>query len=35
VEFLPRLDLVRASCEEIAKAHAMRRFTGHLDGIKP
>lgn len=35
VEHLPRLDLVRASSEEIAKAHAMRRFTGHLDGPKP
>lgn len=35
VEFLPRLDLARASCEEIAKAHALRRFTGHLDGPKP
>lgn len=35
VEFLPRLDLARASCEEIAKAHAMRRFTGHLDGLTP
>jgi predicted dehydrogenase len=35
VEHLPRLDLVRPSCEEIAKAHAMRRFTGHLDGMKP
>lgn len=35
VEFLPRLDLVRASCEEIAQAHARRRFTGHLDGPKP
>lgn len=35
VEHLPRLDLVRASCEEIAQAHAGRRFTGHLDGPKP
>ncbi|MCU0911154.1 MAG: hypothetical protein MUE98_07365 [Rhodobacteraceae bacterium] len=35
VEHLPRLDLARASCEEIAKAHAMRRFTGHIDGPKP
>lgn len=35
VEHLPRLDLVRASCEEIAAAHAARRFTGHLDGDKP
>lgn len=34
VEYLPRLDLVRASCEEIATAHAARRFTGHLDGGK-
>jgi predicted dehydrogenase len=34
-QFLPRLDLVRASCEEIAAAHAARRFTGHLDGGKP
>lgn len=35
VEHLPRLDLARPSCEEIAQAHAMRRFTGHLDGVKP
>jgi predicted dehydrogenase len=35
VEHLPRLDLVRASCEEIAQAHARRRFTGNLDGPKP
>jgi predicted dehydrogenase len=35
VEFLPRLDLARASCEEIARAHSMRRFTGHLDGPLP
>jgi hypothetical protein len=35
VEHLPRLDLVRASCEEIARAHALRRFTGHLDGTTP
>jgi predicted dehydrogenase len=35
VEHLPRLDLVRSSCEEIAKAHDSRRFTGHLDGPKP
>jgi predicted dehydrogenase len=35
VEFLPRLDLVRASCEEIAAAHAMRRFSGHLEGTHP
>ncbi len=35
VEHLPRLDRVRASCEEIAAAHAARRFTGHLEGGKP
>lgn len=35
VEHLPRMDLARASCEEIAMAHATRRFTGHLDGDKP
>ncbi len=35
VENLPRLDLARASCEEIAKAHMARRFTGHMDGGKP
>lgn len=35
VEHLPRLDLVRASCEEIAAAHSRRAFTGHLDGPKP
>lgn len=35
VEHLPRLDFARNSCEEIARAHAMRRFTGHLDGDKP
>lgn len=35
VEHLPRLDLVRASCEEIAKAREMRRFTGHLEGSGP
>lgn len=35
VEHLPRLDLVRASCEEIAQSHAQRRFSGHLDGAKP
>ena len=35
VEFLPRLDWVRNSCEEIAEAHARRRFTGHLDGDTP
>ncbi|MCX7644572.1 MAG: Gfo/Idh/MocA family oxidoreductase [Rhodobacteraceae bacterium] len=35
VEFLPRLDLARASCEEIARAHSLRRFTGHLDGPVP
>ena len=35
VEHLPRLDRVRASCEEIAQAYAGRRFTGHLDGPTP
>lgn len=35
VEHLPRLDLARSSCEEIARAHAMRCFTGHLDGVHP
>lgn len=35
VEHLPRLDLARSSCEEIAAAHQARRFTGHLDGGKP
>ncbi len=35
VEHLPRLDLARTSCEEIASAHSRRRFTGHLDGPKP
>ncbi len=35
VEFLPRLDLARASCEEIAAAREARKFTGHLDGGKP
>lgn len=35
IEFLPRLDLVRASAEEVAAAHAMRRFTGKLSGDRP
>lgn len=35
VEHLPRMDLARASCDEIATAWASRRFTGHLDGEKP
>ena len=35
VEFLPRMDLARASCEEVAAARAARQFTGHMDGGKP
>ena len=35
VEHLPRLDLVRASCDRIAGAYGMRQFGGQLVGDKP